>query len=457
MTQILFAGVVSPQGLGDALQYLVGAFLAFKHIPEAELKVFVPATTSDFVSECLSIGKKVKMLPGLQEVSAITSIIRKTARINSSLLRQEFFKELEVSTYVDFPRRHLGKVLSPLKTIVKLLYGIYYESEVGIFYIRPALCRLFNSLNYNGGFIGGHTIEASAFFDYLIVYNCARSIVKGPLVTYPISASSLGLKRREKNLEKLRRSLSRLDVIFVRGKHSYNILSTLIDPGKLLMALDSGFGIRLLYENPGAIYKTGELTVCIAPRKDYFYFYDLEGKIYAKYLSSLKQLIEVLNRLGTEILLVPPTLKSPIDTQDITDEDAVSDLLKLFDERTKKSIRVVKPRTVLGLTRMLYSCDIVVTSRMHAGIVALAYGKPVVFFMPRDDVKMLDVLSYLGLDKKRYVVDSFNPKEYERLIPTVMDLLQDLTRESRIIEHAVSKCLLEVEKPAKLMKKLISQ
>jgi len=455
MVQILLAGAVSPRGLGDALQYLIGAFLASKHIPEAELKVFVPAATSDFVSECLSAGKKVKISPGLQEVSAITSITRKTARINSSLLKREFFEKLEVGTYVDFPRRS-GKVLSPLGTIVELLYRIYYESNVGIFYARPALCRLFNSLSYDGGLIGGHTIETSAFFEYLIVYNCARSIVKGPLVTYPISASSLGLKRCEKHLEKLRRSLNRLDVIFVRGKHSYNTLSTLIDPDKLLVALDSGFGIRLLYENPRAIYKTGELTACIVPRKDCFYFYGLKGETYAKYLRSLKQLIEVLNRLDAEVLLVPQTLKSPIDTQNITDEDAISDLLKLFDER-KKSIRVVKPRTVLDSASAFCSCDIVVTSRMHAGIVALAYGKPIVFFMPREDVKMLDVLSYLGLDEKRYVVNSFNPKEYERLIPTVTDLLQDLTRESRAIGCAVNKHLPDVEKPAKLMKKLISQ
>jgi len=279
---------------------------------------------------------------------------------------------------------------------------------------------------------------------------------KAPLVTYPISASSLGLKQQEKHLEKLRRSLSRLDVVFVRGRHSYNALSTLIDPRKLLMALDSGFGIRLLYENPEAVYKTDKLTICITPRKDYFYFYHLRGETYVKYLSSLKQLVEVLNRLGAEILLVPQTLKSPIDMQNITDEDAVSDLLKLFDEQTKKSMRVVKPRTVLDSARAFCSCDIVVTSRMHAGIIALAYGKPVVFFMPRDDVKMLDVLSYLGLDEKRYVVDSFNPKEYERLIPTVIDLLQNLTRESRMIEYAVNKHLLDVEKPVKLLKKLIS-
>ena len=294
-------------------------------------------------------------------------------------------------------------------------------------------------MNYNGGFIGGHTIEASAFFDYLIVYSCARSIVKGPLITYPISASSLGLKQREKHLEKLRRALSRLDVIFVRGKHSYNNLSTLVSPDRLLTALDSGFGIRLLYENPGAVYKAGELTACIVPRKDYFYFYGLGWEIYAKYLSSLKQLTEALNRLGAEVLLVPHTLKSPIDAQSITDEDAVYDLLKLFDERAKKSIRVVRPRTVLDSARAFRSCDIVVTSRVHAGIVALAYGKPVLFLMPRDDVKVLDVLSYLGLDERRYVVDSFNPKEYGRLAPAATDLLQDLTGESRAIEYAVSK------------------
>ena len=61
------------------------------------------------------------------------------------------------------------------------------------------------------------------------------------------------------------------------------------------------------------------------------------------------------------------------------------------------------------------SCDFLVISGMHAGIIALAYGKPSVFFMPKDDIKVRDVLSHLGLDEELFLVDLFNPGEYEKL------------------------------------------
>jgi len=79
------------------------------------------------------------------------------------------------------------------------------------------------------------------------------------------------------------------------------------------------------------------------------------------------------------------------------------------------------------LVRVLSFCDVVITSRMYVNIIALAYGKLVLFFMPKNDVKMLDVLSYLNLDEKHYVIDGFNPKEYEKPIPTMMQVLENLS------------------------------
>lgn len=42
---------------------------------------------------------------------------------------------------------------------------------------------------------------------------------------------------------------------------------------------------------------------------------------------------------------------------------------------------------------------------MHTSIIALAYIKPTIFLMPKDDVKVLDMVSYLGLEMERYITD----------------------------------------------------
>ena len=442
--KILLAGVVSPSGLGDELQCVVGAALIIKQLSNAKIDLFIPTGSLKAPLTLVPSSSSIRVLQGFPERTSISSIFR--TFVGSGVIKQIYQKSALPEHYTK-PSKSL---VSKLKEHVSKRY---YENNIIPTYVRPAISRFIDGLNYDGGFIGGHTIEYSAFLDYLLTYNCARFIVKGPLITYPISASSIGLRNRERYLKALRKALQRLDIIFVRGRHSYDILTEFVDPSRLLVALDSGFGIKILTENPGNIVRRRNLVVCIVPRKDYFYFYSL-AQLYPRYLLALKHLTRVLiSEFDADIWLVPHTAKSHTR---LGDEHAILDLLGVLDESLRRNIEIMAPQGIFDSARVFSSCDMVVTSRVHAGIVSLAYGTPTLFFMPRDDVKVLDILSYLGLSEERYIIDSFNPREYERLPGMVKDVLFNLSRETKIIESTISRHLPDIEKPVVSAKKLLS-
>jgi len=442
--KILLAGVVAPSGLGDELQYLVGATLITKHLSNAKVDLFIPTGSLNAPLTLIPSSSSIRVLQGFSERTAVFSIFRMF--VGSGVSKQK----VQESASPEYNTKLSKNLVSRLKDLV---FKRYYESAVAATYVRPAVGRFIDGLKYDGGFIGGHTIEYAAFFDYLLTYNCARFVVKGPLITYPISVSLIGLKHRERYLKALRKALQRFDVIFVRGRYSYDILTKFVDPSRLVVTLDSGFGIRILAENPGNFVRRRSLVVCIVPRNDYFYFYNL-GRLYPRYLLALKNLIRVLiSEFDVDVWLVPHTVKS---STRLGDEYAIHDLLGVLDESLRRNIEIKAPQNIFDSARIFNSCDMVVTSRMHAGIVSLAYGKPTLFFMPRDDVKVLDILSYLGLSEERYIIDSFNPREYDKLPGIVKDILFNSSRETKTIEFTIGRHLPDIEKPVILAKKLLS-
>jgi polysaccharide pyruvyl transferase WcaK-like protein len=444
MPIILMAGVVAPSGLGDELQYVVGVSLIAKYFGDAGIDLFIPSASLN-TPHTIIPSRNIRVFQGFSEQTGVFGVLRRfldgdtTKKMSQKLMSFEY---------------HVERSKGLINKLKEMAFKKYYENVLVITYVRPAISRLLNGLKYDAGFIGGHTIEYSAFFDYLITYNCARTLVKGPLITYPISISSIGIKYRGQYLKALRKALQLFDVIFVRGRYSYNTFTKFVDSKRLLTALDSGFGIRFLVENThNSITGRRDLTVCVVPRKDYFYIYHL-NYMYPRYLLALKHSIEVLiSEFNANVLLVPHTIGSATR---LSDEYAVLDLLKVLDGSLKRDVRVITPHNILESVQIFSSCNVVVTSRMHAGIVSLAYGKPTVFFMPRDDIKVLDILSYLGLDEERYIVDCFNVKEYNKLIEIVKSILFNLSQETKTIESTVNKHLPDVEKPVILAKKLLS-
>jgi polysaccharide pyruvyl transferase WcaK-like protein len=442
--KILVASVVTPNGLGDELQNIVGAVLITKHFSNAKVDMLIPTGSLNAPLTPIPSSSSIRILQGFHERTDVFTIFRMF--VGSGVTKQKP-KKVASPEYNTTLSKNL---VSELKDLV---YKRYYENTIMATYVRPAVGRFIDGLKYDGGFIAGHTLEYAAFFDDLITYNCARFVVKGPLIIYPISVSLIGLKHRERYLKALRKALQRFDVIFVRGRYSYDILTKFVDPSRLFVTLDSGFGIRILAENPGNFVRRRSLVVCIVPRSDYFYFYNL-GQLYPRYLLALKHLIRVLiSEFDVEIWLVPHTVKS---STRLGDEYAIHDLLGILDESLRRNIETKAPQNIFDSARIFNSCDMIVTSRMHAGIVSLAYGKPTLFFMPRDDVKVLDVLSYLGLSEERYIIDSFNPREYDKLPGMVKDILFNLSRETKTIEFTIGRHLPDIEKPVILAKKLLS-
>ena len=77
--------------------------------------------------------------------------------------------------------------------------------------IRPLVCKL-REPRYDAGLIVGHTIEAGAFTLHVTTYNCTRAVTRGPLITFPISASLIGLKACTKFLRILTMSLNKINM-----------------------------------------------------------------------------------------------------------------------------------------------------------------------------------------------------------------------------------------------------
>lgn len=168
----------------------------------------------------------------------------------------------------------------------------------------------------------------------------------------------------------------------------------------------------------------------------------------------LRLMILRLLHNGCNVVILPHTLKL-LGSSGLDDESAVADLFGLLDEDARKRVVVYRPKTIAEDIEIMQSLDMLITSRMHAGIVALAYGKPALFFMPKDDVKFLDILGMLDLDVDAFAVDAFDLKEHEKLFAKVEYILDNLSKMSSHIENQVNSLLPTVKKPIEFAKKLI--
>jgi hypothetical protein len=435
MNRVLVAGVVSVAGLGDALQCYVGALLVKRVMPYSEVIIHVS-------------GPKSELLPRDTWINYSASLVEQSSI--SYILKRRLQSEANQSSTSHFSHASSAGAISRL---LPCMMQRYYMSKTVNLYARPALCKLLNMESYDCGLVGGHTIEISAFFEEVLTYRCARVVTRGPLISFPLSISALGLSARRKHLDLLKRSLNVFDAIFVRGSFSRNIITKFMDEDRVFIGLDAGFGVRLLNPKPWRTSRE-RLVMGIIPRRDYFYFYQREG-MYAEYLKALKKLIEYATANNLEVLLIPHSLRSNTTSIELSDENAIEDLLGIIGEEHRRKIKVAVPKDLLEDIRLLSSLDVLVTSRMHAGILALAYDIPSIFFQPKDDVKVLDLLSMLGFKPDKYLVDCFNPKCYDRLYVSLKQIIGELSRESKIIKDAVDRSIETLELPVRLAAKLL--
>lgn len=461
MKKIAVAGAVSPRGLGDALQYYILIRMLDNFFSKSEITFICPQ-----LKDGLSVFRGLELNAYLVDLDpagylAFWRLLRSTIHHKRALKH----KQKASSSQVNNP-----------KTILKIMRAIRrkYEKYFGSYTIDKHISSgLMRHFSFSAGMFGGHTICGS-IYPYILEYETLRSTVKGPLVMSPISVSNTTFERfMQKNstlkntlmLKRLRQSLQKFDFIYTRGPYSLKTLRNHlnINEEKIDMALDSGFGLRLFYSNilTSKALRKEVPRIIIIPRKDFFYVYNKEN-LYKLYLNALVDLIPWLfKNFDAEVYLASQTVVSDIKQFTGSDQAAIEDVLDLLKKRDGnkfiKHLKIVKPDNLVDACGLYNSADLVLTSRMHGGIMALGLGVPAFFILPSVDIKMLDVLSFIDLDVDSFFIDAFNANllRTENIFKKVENILQNLEYYKKTVESAVNKTMHTVELPVKTLANLL--
>lgn|GEM_PF-4483925 len=446
--KIAIVGVVSPGGLGDALQYYVAIRLLNNLLPEADITFVCPD-----LREEISVFRDLKLNAGLSSVGLTGAELLKS--LLPSAIPQKRASTADRKTTAETQVDTVNTVLENIRIIGRKCCDSYVFGK----YIGSSIVR--SLFSFNAGIFGGHTICADVY-TYIIQYETLRSAVRGPMLTSPISISKLAFEHYgHKTWKRLKQSLQKLDFVYVRGPHSLEILRDHLNIGedRVAMALDSGFGMRLIHPDiiASKVLEKQALRIVIIPRKQYFYRYN-RWDLYKPYLDALAGFILWLYRsFDAEVYLTSQT----VDYDPMGDRSAIDDLVRLLEKsarnsRCLKCLRIVKSNSIIDAYRLYASADLVVSSRMHGGIMALSSGVPAVFIIPSADVKVPDNLSFLGLDTNRFLIDMFdvNALKTENFINRIGSIIENLEYYRKIVEFAVKRALPTIELPIRTLAKL---
>ena len=137
-----------------------------------------------------------------------------------------------------------------------------------------------------------------------------------------------------------------------------------------------------------------------------------------------------------------------VDNSSFSASKAVEDLIDALKNNIEKLdlmdlVYVEKPRTLIDNLRLCSSADIVLTSFMHAGIVALSAGTPTVFILPRLDIKVLDVIRYLNLSVNKFFIDMFDPVSLrsDNVLNLLENIIKNLEYYKSVVTRAINKAL----------------
>ena len=454
MKQIALVGMASSRGLGDALQYYVTMKQLQKFFNETKITFFCPDLKSGvFVFKGLNLNAR------LFDLNPVGSYLMPLRLLLRSFLQKRSAGNENIAAATSQMKKDdiLLKIIETTnekrKVIQKYLTLYTIDKYTNSLIMKP--------FSFDASIFGGHTI-CGDIYTYIYKYEAFHSVTEGPLVTAPISISRLALDfywnktsayKNLKMIKRLKQSLQKFDFIYVRGPYSLKILRDYlnIDEEKTDIALDAGFGVKFISPEikSEALQQKKTLRILIIPRKDYFYLYKNEDT-YKLYLESLTKLILwISENFDVQIYLTSQTIS---EKYHLSSEVAVNDLcnvLRKYSSKSLNDLKVIKPENLINAYNLFSSMDLVITSYMHGGIMALSLGIPVFFILPSMETKVLDVLSFLGLDIKSFSLDMFNVDSLksETLINNIRDLLENIGHYKKIIEHAVDRALPTVEAP----------
>jgi len=128
-----------------------------------------------------------------------------------------------------------------------------------------------------------------------------------------------------------------------------------------------------------------------------------------------------------------------------------------YGHRILQKIAIAKPRSLNEDWEYLSSPIMVLTSRMHAGLMALSGGIPTIFLQPRDDTKVLDVLSTIGVNEEEFIVDAFSEKNFsEELTNRITYMINNYENIVYALNRAVEKAALSAEVPFRVLRDILT-
>lgn len=434
--KIVISGLVSPRGIGDAIQYGNSVRLIKSLIPKASITLMCP-----YLKDNLSVFQGMNFDVSFLDSSFMgcMSIYRLLgARARSSKISPTDSPIAPTISRTTF---------KPLNTLYRKLNR--YSPPIN-WHDKFTSLYMLRHLQFDAGIVGGHTCTLD-LQDYIMKYDVIRSIINGPIVTSPISISGLALKEgttllnKKLIMSKLGSSLQKFEFVYVRGPYSLKILRDHLNIENVGMALDTGFGIRLTH--PQSMPRKGKKRIVIIPRIDYFVTYN-RREFYQLYLNTIATFISwAYENLDCEIFLSSQTIN----------RESIDALLNVLRKRhfysILKSLRIVIPKNIIEMCDLYGSSDIVISSYMHGGITALALGVPAFFIMPFTDLKLLDILAFLGLDTRSLAIDMFHRDSLNarNLIDKIEKITKNLKYYRKIINSAIDKKLITLEHPIRTL------
>lgn len=442
LKNIIAAGPASIEGLGDALQYLVMAKTISDQIPDAYTTVACP---------------NAQIWPVITENSYSPDCLLDNA-VNSKLIIKKILRFKKNCSHIEGNERVLA-VRKPLKqSIASRLYSKILKGHSNFYFFNwyftmPFLNSIYSDgAPYDAGIFGGHTICCN-LDEYSVHYRALRSVIpKGPLVTAPISVSFLALNdpKNKVAVERLKKSLKLIDHIYVRGPRSLKIFDEVLNINtKIDIALDHGFGLKKYYPNMKTKKEKCRLRVIIIPRKDFFEVYK-KMNMYKLYLTSISGLIRwLIKKHNAELFLALQIRDKEIGLQ----QSGLNDLITFFKKNCPDdgALKIFHPVTILDAVKFYSTADIVISSYMHGGIMAMSTGVPTIFMAPMTDTKILDNLENLKLDPKIFLIDLFDPKSLtsDSFIGQLNEVLMKLESYKVSINNAINRALPTIDLPVR--------
>ncbi|MEM1661141.1 MAG: polysaccharide pyruvyl transferase family protein [Candidatus Bathyarchaeia archaeon] len=292
---------------------------------------------------------------------------------------------------------------------------------------------------------GGHTFEIDNPV-YINLYKKLRRQTK-VLITFPISIDTTFLRLYGLSdilRKRLAEAFKVFDHIFVRGIITKNILSNVLDEDKVDIALDSGFYIKDLIPIKMSISNlNGEGSIAIVPRS-----YTYKGDT-INFMIGILNVIKWLLRAGYKVFLSSMAFKG--------DKSLILEITKyLGDLRNSKNLRIVSFSNFDEAFQFYSSMDLILTGRMHDGIMALSAGRPAIFIFPRFN-KVTDILLTLKLAPSLFLISPENsPLELQRKLLQRIEYIRDNYESvTKMIRYGLEKAHPTIDFPAKKIKSLI--